>query len=208
MLYSLDTVGSLELSIEARKLTACNQGNVLRSLFSSSRTVIIRGGDYVLPVQVFPQIDPRPANAMKNAVWLRGDAPYFCFVFNLFFLSFFITPDRWILDTSFLSFCLERRKKGESFVRSLLKRFHWGGSLLCQFFVKNIRSSHKFVRFFERLYMLRSFTYLSVSWKNVIPLSMYNFFPFFKCIGPLSLYVYKSTHEMYTQKSARTYEMT
>ena len=42
-----------------------------------------------------------------------------------------------------------------------------------------IRSSHKFVPFFERLYMLRLFTYLSVSWKNVIPLSLYNFFPFF-----------------------------
>ena len=71
-----------------------------------------------------------------------------------------------------------------------------------------IRSSHKFVPFFERLYMLRLFTYLSVSWKNVMPLSLYNFFPFFKCIGPLSPYVYKSTHEMYTQKSARTYGMT
>ena len=44
-----------------------------------------------------------------------------------------------------------------------------------------IRSSHKFVPFFERLYMLRLFTYHSVSWKNVIPLSLYNFFPFFKC---------------------------
>ena len=71
-----------------------------------------------------------------------------------------------------------------------------------------IRSSHKFVPFFERLYMLRSYTYLSVSWKNVIALSLYNFFPFFKCIRPLSPYVYKSTREMYTQKSARTYGMT
>ena len=46
--------------------------------------------------------------------------------------------------------------------------------------------------------------------KNVIPLSLYNFFPFSKCIGSLSLYVYKSTHEMYksTQKSARTYGIT
>ena len=74
--------------------------------------------------------------------------------------------------------------------------------------VKNIRSSHKFVPFFERLYTLRLFTYLSVSWKNVIPLSLYNFFPFFKCIGPLSPSVYKSTREMYTQKSAWTYGMT
>ena len=42
-----------------------------------------------------------------------------------------------------------------------------------------------------------------------MPLSLYNFFPFFKRIGPLSPYVYKSTHEMwYTQKSARTYGMT
>lgn len=90
MLYSLDTLGSLELSIEARKLTACNQGNVLCSLFSSSRTVIIRGEDYVLPVQVFPQIDPRPANAMKNAVWLRGDAPYSCFVLSFFFFLFLL----------------------------------------------------------------------------------------------------------------------
>ena len=72
----------------------------------------------------------------------------------------------------------------------------------------NIRSSHKFVPLFEQLYMLRLFTYLAVSWKNVIPLSLYNFFPFFKCIGPLSTYVYKSTHEMYTQKSARAYGMT
>ena len=72
----------------------------------------------------------------------------------------------------------------------------------------SIRSSHEFVPFFEQLYMLRLFTYLSVSWKNVIPLSLYNFFPFFKCIGRLSPYVYKSTHEMYTQKSARTYGMT
>ena len=30
-------------------------------------------------------------------------------------------------------------------------------------FLLNVRSSHKFVPFFERLYMLRSFTYLSVS---------------------------------------------
>ena len=35
-------------------------------------------------------------------------------------------------------------------------------------FFTRIRSSHKFVPFFERLYMLRLFTYLSVSWKNVI----------------------------------------
>ena len=47
--------------------------------------------------------------------------------------------------------------------------------------------------------MLRLFTYLSVSWKNVMPHSLYNFFPFFKCIDPLSPYVYKSTREMYTQ---------
>ena len=65
-----------------------------------------------------------------------------------------------------------------------------------------------FVPFFKRLYMLRLFTYFSVSWKNVIPFSLYNFFPFFKRIGPLSPYVYKSTYEMYTQKSARTYGMT
>ena len=53
----------------------------------------------------------------------------------------------------------------------------------------SIRSSHEFVPFFEQLYMLRLFTYLSVSWKNVIPLSLYNFFSFFERIGPLSPYV-------------------
>ena len=62
--------------------------------------------------------------------------------------------------------------------------------------VDSIRSSHKFVPFFVRLCMLRLFTYLSVSWKNVIPPSLYNFFQFFKCIGPSSPYVYKSTHEI------------
>ena len=53
--------------------------------------------------------------------------------------------------------------------------------------------------------------------KKCNPLLLYNFFPSalacsrpakLKCIGPLSPYVYKSTHEMYTQKSARTYGMT
>ena len=29
-----------------------------------------------------------------------------------------------------------------------------------------------------------------------------------KCIGPLPPYVYKSSHEMYTQKSTQTYGMT
>ena len=80
--------------------------------------------------------------------------------------------------------------------------------IICIYICIYIRSSHMFVPFFERLYMLRLFTYLSVSWKNVIPLSLYNFFPFFKRIGPLSPYVYKSTYEMYTQKSGRTYGMT
>ena len=45
--------------------------------------------------------------------------------------------------------------------------------------MENIRSSHKFVPFFERLYMLRLFTYLSVSWKNVIPLSLYQLLSIF-----------------------------
>ena len=44
--------------------------------------------------------------------------------------------------------------------------------------------------------------------KKCNPLSLYNFFSFFKRIGSLSLYVYKSTHEMYTQKSTQTYGMT
>ena len=74
-------------------------------------------------------------------------------------------------------------------------------------YITCIRPSHKFVPFFERLYMLRLFTYLSVSWKNVIPLSLCTFFLFFMCIGHLSPYVYKSTHEMYTQKSAQNYGM-
>ena len=91
---------------------------------------------------------------------------------------------------------------------STLRVLHWSCTIDLLIDIYCIRSSHKFVPFFERLYMLRLFTYLSVSWKNVIPLSLYNFFPFFKCIGPLSPYVYKSTHEMYTQKSARTYGMT
>lgn len=145
MLYSLDTLGSLELSIEARKLTACNQGNVLCSLFPSSRTVIIRGGDYVLPVQVFPQIDPRPANAMKNAVWLRGDAPYSCFVLSFFFSFFFYYSGSVNTWYEFSFFLLRNEKKGESFVRSLLMRFHWGGSLLWESFSKIVLSRYSLV---------------------------------------------------------------
>lgn len=133
MLYSLDTLGSLELSIEARKLTACNQGNVLCSLFSSSRTVIIRGGDYVFPVQVFSQIDPRPANAMKNAVW----GTLFLLCSQLFFSFFFYYSGSVNTWYEFSFFLPRNEKKRRKFRTIAIKEISLGRFFVVGIFFKN-----------------------------------------------------------------------